>query len=176
MSVNPGFGGQGFIPAMLAKIDQARRLIDASGRDIRLEVDGGIKVDNIRKVADAGADTFVAGSAIFGQPSYKTVIEAMRAELRARAISPRRAAPKRAELPSPDDAAGVLGLSSSFSPGPLPRGLSSPRGATPQASWGRHPLEQLLGNEQPEDDVVKAQPARSIRARRRARSLSRRRS
>jgi ribulose-phosphate 3-epimerase len=81
MSVNPGFGGQGFIPAMLAKIEQARKLIDATGRDIRLEVDGGIKVDNIRKVADAGADTFVAGSAIFGQRDYKVVIDAMRAEL-----------------------------------------------------------------------------------------------
>jgi ribulose-phosphate 3-epimerase len=81
MSVNPGFGGQQFIPAMLAKIEQTRRMIDASGRDIRLEVDGGIKVDNIRKVADAGADTFVAGSAIFGQSSYKAVIDAMRAEL-----------------------------------------------------------------------------------------------
>jgi ribulose-phosphate 3-epimerase len=81
MSVNPGFGGQGFIPAMLAKIEHARKLIDATGRDIRLEVDGGIKIDNIRKVADAGADTFVAGSAIFGQPDYKAVIDAMRAEL-----------------------------------------------------------------------------------------------
>jgi ribulose-phosphate 3-epimerase len=81
MSVNPGFGGQGFIPAMLAKIEQARQLIDATGRDIRLEVDGGVKVDNIRKVADAGADTFVAGSAIFGKPDYKAVIDAMRAEL-----------------------------------------------------------------------------------------------
>ncbi len=81
MSVNPGFGGQGFIGAMLAKIEQARALIDASGRDIRLEVDGGIKVDNIRRIADAGADTFVAGSAIFGQPDYKAVIHAMRAEL-----------------------------------------------------------------------------------------------
>jgi ribulose-phosphate 3-epimerase len=81
MSVNPGFGGQSFIPAALKKIEQARRLIDASGRDIRLEVDGGIKVDNIRAVADAGADTFVAGSAIFGQPNYKAVIAAMRARL-----------------------------------------------------------------------------------------------
>jgi ribulose-phosphate 3-epimerase len=67
MSVNPGFGGQSFIDSALRKIEQARKLIDATGRDIRLEVDGGIKVDNIRRVADAGADTFVAGSAIFGQ-------------------------------------------------------------------------------------------------------------
>ncbi|MBC8057065.1 MAG: ribulose-phosphate 3-epimerase [Rhizobiales bacterium] len=81
MSVNPGFGGQGFIPGALKKIERIRGLIDASGRDIRLEVDGGIKVDNIRAAADAGADTFVAGSAIFGQPSYRAVIEAMRAEL-----------------------------------------------------------------------------------------------
>ena len=81
MSVNPGFGGQGFIEHTLRKCEQARKLIDQSGRDIRLEVDGGIKVDNIRRVADAGADTFVAGSAVFGQPSYKAVIDAMRAEL-----------------------------------------------------------------------------------------------
>jgi ribulose-phosphate 3-epimerase len=81
MSVNPGFGGQSFIASALRKIEQARRLIDASGRDIRLEVDGGIKPDNIRRVADAGADTFVAGSAIFGQPDYRAVIQAMRAEL-----------------------------------------------------------------------------------------------
>ncbi|MCZ2291303.1 MAG: ribulose-phosphate 3-epimerase [Burkholderiales bacterium] len=81
MSVNPGFGGQSFIDAALRKIERARRLIDASGRDIRLEVDGGIKVENIRRVADAGADTFVAGSAIFGQADYKAVIDAMRAEL-----------------------------------------------------------------------------------------------
>jgi ribulose-phosphate 3-epimerase len=78
MSVNPGFGGQSFIDSSLRKIERVRKLIDASGRDIRLEVDGGIKVDNIRRVADAGADTFVAGSAIFGQPDYKTVISAMR--------------------------------------------------------------------------------------------------
>ena len=84
MSVNPGFGGQSFIPAALKKIAAARRLIDASGRDIRLEVDGGIKLDNIRAAADAGADTFVAGSAIFGQPDYKTVIDAMRVRLAAR--------------------------------------------------------------------------------------------
>jgi ribulose-phosphate 3-epimerase len=81
MSVNPGFGGQTFIDAALRKIERLRRVIDASGRDIRLEVDGGIKVDNIRRVADAGADTFVAGSAIFGRPDYKAVIDAMRSEL-----------------------------------------------------------------------------------------------
>ena len=81
MSVNPGFGGQSFIDSALRKVERVRRLIDASGRDIRLEVDGGIKVDNIRRVADAGADTFVAGSAIFGQPDYKGVIDAMRAAL-----------------------------------------------------------------------------------------------
>ena len=81
MSVNPGFGGQGFIGHTLRKCEQARRIIERSGRSIRLEVDGGIKVDNIRRVADAGADTFVAGSAIFGQPSCKGVIDAMRREL-----------------------------------------------------------------------------------------------
>jgi ribulose-phosphate 3-epimerase len=85
MSVNPGFGGQSFIESALRKIALARRLIDAerarSGRDIRLQVDGGIKVDNIRRVADAGADTFVAGSAIFGQRDYRAVMAAMRAEL-----------------------------------------------------------------------------------------------
>ena len=81
MSVNPGFGGQSFIDSSLRKVERVRRLIEASGRDIRLEVDGGIKVDNIRRVADAGADTFVAGSAIFGQPDYKEVIDAMRREL-----------------------------------------------------------------------------------------------
>lgn len=81
MSVNPGFGGQSFIPAALKKIEQARKIIDKSGRDIRLEVDGGIKVDNIRQVAEAGADTFVAGSAIFGKPDYKGVIDAMRTQL-----------------------------------------------------------------------------------------------
>ena len=83
MSVNPGFGGQSFIPSALKKVEQARRLIEATGRDIRLEVDGGIKVDNIRAVADAGADTFVAGSAIFGKPDYKAVIDAMRVQLAA---------------------------------------------------------------------------------------------
>jgi ribulose-phosphate 3-epimerase len=81
MSVNPGFGGQSFIESALRKIERARKLIDQTGRDIRLEVDGGVKVDNIRRVADAGADTFVAGSAIFGKPDYKAVIDAMRAEL-----------------------------------------------------------------------------------------------
>ncbi|MFO1298300.1 MAG: ribulose-phosphate 3-epimerase [Rubrivivax sp.] len=81
MSVNPGFGGQSFIDSALRKVERARRLIEASGRDIRLEVDGGIKADNIRRVADAGADTFVAGSAIFGQPDYKAVIDAMRRAL-----------------------------------------------------------------------------------------------
>lgn len=82
MSVNPGFGGQSFIPGALRKIERARHLIDASGRDIRLEVDGGIKIDNIRAAAQAGADTFVAGSAIFGQPDYAAVIQALRAQLR----------------------------------------------------------------------------------------------
>jgi ribulose-phosphate 3-epimerase len=81
MSVNPGFGGQSFIDGALKKIEKVRKLIDATGRDIRLEVDGGIKIDNIRRAADAGADTFVAGSAIFGKPDYKGVISAMRAEL-----------------------------------------------------------------------------------------------
>jgi ribulose-phosphate 3-epimerase len=78
MSVNPGFGGQAFIDGTLRKVEQVRALIETSGRDIRLEVDGGIKVDNIRRVADAGADTFVAGSAIFGQKDYRAVITAMR--------------------------------------------------------------------------------------------------
>jgi len=81
MSVNPGFGGQSFIDSALRKTEMVRKLIDASGRDIQLEVDGGIKIDNIRRVADAGADTFVAGSAIFGQKDYRQVIDAMRAEL-----------------------------------------------------------------------------------------------
>ena len=82
MSVNPGFGGQSFIDSALRKIEQARGRIDASGRDIRLEVDGGIKADNIARVAAAGADTFVAGSAIFGKPDYQPVIAAMRAALK----------------------------------------------------------------------------------------------
>ena len=81
MSVNPGFGGQSFIDSALRKVEAARKRIEASGRDIRLEVDGGIKANNIRQVADAGADTFVAGSAIFGQSDYAAVIAAMRAEL-----------------------------------------------------------------------------------------------
>ncbi len=81
MSVNPGFGGQSFIPHTLKKIAAVRKLIDESGRDIMLEVDGGIKVDNIEAAARAGADTFVAGSAIFGKPDYKAVIDAMRSEL-----------------------------------------------------------------------------------------------
>ena len=81
MSVNPGFGGQSFIDSTYRKIEKVRRLIDDSGRDIRLEVDGGIKPDNIARVASAGADTFVAGSAIFGEPDYRAVIEQMRANL-----------------------------------------------------------------------------------------------
>lgn len=81
MSVNPGFGGQKFIPGTLDKLREVRALIDASGREIRLEIDGGVNVQNIREIAEAGADTFVAGSAIFNQPDYKTVIDAMRAEL-----------------------------------------------------------------------------------------------
>jgi ribulose-phosphate 3-epimerase len=81
MSVNPGFGGQSFIPHALKKIAAIRKLIDESGRDIMLEVDGGIKPDNIAAAAQAGADTFVAGSAIFGKPDYKAVIDAMRAQL-----------------------------------------------------------------------------------------------
>ena len=83
MSVNPGFGGQGFIDSALRKIEQARKRIEASGKDIRLEVDGGIKLDNIARVAAAGADTFVAGSAIFGKPDYRAVIAGMRAALAA---------------------------------------------------------------------------------------------
>jgi len=87
MSVNPGFGGQSFIPSTLGKLRQARKMIDESGLDIRLEIDGGVKVDNIREIAEAGADTFVAGSAIFGAAStsdpdhYNTVVGKMRAEL-----------------------------------------------------------------------------------------------
>jgi ribulose-phosphate 3-epimerase len=81
MSVNPGFGGQSFIEGALRKIEAARKRISASGKDIRLEVDGGIKVDNIRRVADAGADTFVAGSAIFGKADYRAVVDGMRAAL-----------------------------------------------------------------------------------------------
>ncbi|WP_114193038.1 ribulose-phosphate 3-epimerase [Edaphovirga cremea] len=81
MSVNPGFGGQSFIPGTLDKLRQVRKLIDDSGFDIRLEVDGGVKVDNIHEIAAAGADMFVAGSAIFNQPDYQAVIEKMRSEL-----------------------------------------------------------------------------------------------
>ncbi|MGH8401487.1 MAG: ribulose-phosphate 3-epimerase, partial [Gammaproteobacteria bacterium] len=81
MSVNPGFGGQSFIRSSLDKLRAARTLIAESGRDIRLEIDGGVKVDNIREIAQAGADTFVAGSAIFGAEDYTQVITAMRAEL-----------------------------------------------------------------------------------------------
>ncbi len=81
MSVNPGFGGQSFIPGTLDKLRQVRRLIDDSGRDIRLEVDGGVKTDNIGAIAAAGADMFVAGSAIFGQPDYQVIITAMRHEI-----------------------------------------------------------------------------------------------
>jgi ribulose-phosphate 3-epimerase len=81
MSVNPGFGGQAFLPVALDKLREARRLIDASGRDIRLEVDGGVKLDNIGAIAAAGADTFVAGSAIFGRDDYPGTIAALRAEI-----------------------------------------------------------------------------------------------
>jgi ribulose-phosphate 3-epimerase len=88
MSVNPGFGGQSFIPSALPKIARVRELIDRSGRDIRLEVDGGVKVDNIEAVAAAGADTFVAGSAIFGSRDYRSTISAMRERIaRARAAA-----------------------------------------------------------------------------------------
>ena len=81
MSVNPGFGGQKFIPSALGKLREARRLIDDSGREIRLEIDGGVKVDNIGEIAAAGADTFVAGSAIFGSDDYAATIAAMRAAI-----------------------------------------------------------------------------------------------
>ena len=81
MSVNPGFGGQKFIPALLDKLRAARQLIDASGKSIRLEIDGGVTVDNIGEIARAGADTFVAGSAIFGAASYRDAISSMRQEL-----------------------------------------------------------------------------------------------
>jgi ribulose-phosphate 3-epimerase len=81
MSVNPGFGGQSFIPSALDKLREVRKRIDASGFNIRLEIDGGVKVDNIRAIKEAGADTFVAGSAIFGKPDYKKVIDEMRVEL-----------------------------------------------------------------------------------------------
>lgn len=81
MSVNPGFGGQSFIPSTFKKLQQTRKRIIDSGRNIRLEVDGGVKVDNIAEIAKAGADMFVAGSAIFGEPDYKAVIDAMRQQL-----------------------------------------------------------------------------------------------
>ena len=81
MSVNPGFGGQSFIPSALDKLREARKMIDESGYDIRLEIDGGVKTDNIHDIAAAGADTFVAGSAIFGADDYKTVIDKMREEI-----------------------------------------------------------------------------------------------
>lgn len=81
MSVNPGFGGQSFITSSLEKLRQARKMINDSGRDIRLEIDGGVKIDNIHEIAQAGADTFVAGSAIFSTPDYRTTIAAMRAQL-----------------------------------------------------------------------------------------------
>ena len=81
MSVNPGFGGQSFIVHTLEKLRQVKKLISASGRDIRLQVDGGVKTDNIKEIAQAGADMFVSGSAIFSQPDYKVVIEKMRSEL-----------------------------------------------------------------------------------------------
>ena len=81
MGVNPGFGGQSFIPTTLKKLQQVKQRIVDSGRNIRLEIDGGVKIDNIAEIARAGADMFVAGSAIFSQPDYKTVIDAMRKEL-----------------------------------------------------------------------------------------------
>lgn len=81
MSVNPGFGGQSFIPGTLSKLREARKIIDESGHNIRLEIDGGVKVDNIKEIAEAGADTFVAGSAIFNTEDYKKTIDSMRAQL-----------------------------------------------------------------------------------------------
>ncbi len=81
MSVNPGYGGQSFLPSSLQKLREARQMIDASGLDIRLEIDGGVKIDNLREIAEAGADTFVAGSAIFSTDDYPATIAAMRAEL-----------------------------------------------------------------------------------------------
>ena len=83
MSVNPGFGGQKFIDSSLNKLRIARQMIDATGKDIRLEIDGGVKADNIRRIAAAGADTFVAGSAIFGSDDYAATIAAMKAEIKA---------------------------------------------------------------------------------------------
>jgi ribulose-phosphate 3-epimerase len=87
MSVNPGFGGQSFIPSTLPKLREARALIDAAGLPIRLEVDGGVSAANIREIAEAGADTFVAGSAIFNQPDYQAVIDTMRQELETAAVA-----------------------------------------------------------------------------------------
>ena len=87
MSVNPGFGGQSFIPSTLPKLREARALIDAAGLPVRLEVDGGVSAANIREIAEAGADTFVAGSAIFNQPDYQAVIDTMRQELEAAAVA-----------------------------------------------------------------------------------------
>ena len=87
MSVNPGFGGQSFIPSTLPKLREARALIDAAGLPTRLEVDGGVSAANIREIAEAGADTFVAGSAIFNQPDYQLVIDKMRQELKAAAVA-----------------------------------------------------------------------------------------
>ncbi len=81
MSVNPGFGGQSFIPRSIDRLTRTRAMIDALGQDIRLEIDGGVKIDNIGQIAAAGADTFVAGSAIFGSPDYSSTIERMRAEI-----------------------------------------------------------------------------------------------
>ena len=87
MSVNPGFGGQSFIPSTLPKLREARALIDAAGLPIRLEVDGGVSAANIREIAEAGADTFVAGSAIFNQPDYQAVIDTMRQALEAATVA-----------------------------------------------------------------------------------------
>jgi ribulose-phosphate 3-epimerase len=81
MSVNPGFGGQKFIPSALTKLHEARKIIEASGQEIRLQIDGGVKVDNIGEIAEAGADTFVAGSAIFGSEDYAATITAMKSEI-----------------------------------------------------------------------------------------------
>jgi ribulose-phosphate 3-epimerase len=87
MSINPGFGGQKFIPGTLNKLKQVRERIDASGRDIRLEIDGGVKVDNIAEIAAAGADTFVAGSAIFGSDDYAKTISQMKSQIQANIAS-----------------------------------------------------------------------------------------
>ena len=87
MSVNPGFGGQSFIPSTLPKLREVRTMIDAAGLPIRLEVDGGVSAANIREIAEAGADTFVAGSAIFNQPDYQAVIDKMRQELEVAAVA-----------------------------------------------------------------------------------------